>query len=291
MSKRSADTFAGHESVPPGALPFFVPGAKRVRSGRGCPPSPSDPLMLQSANSSSSDEINDAGMADQADAVSAHHLTTAPSCSSAAWPGNAGFNTFGVVDCLNVLGIQTPPHCPDARLFLEQLITCMLGCQNGGSVGLAASSTAAGSLGTALWHAFAELNVVLARHFSELPTSMLRGYHSFTRAPRAQLWHRFAASQGAEMSEEHHTAMGCCGMQRWLVLTRFLLEHVLAGCPTASCVMYTIEVPAWLYGWCARWGHPGNNAPLRVLALFAYEAAGAPSPRALYVPCIELAGF
>jgi hypothetical protein len=79
-------------------------------------------------------------------------------------------------------------------------------------------------------------------------------------------------------------------MPRWMAFMGFLLEHVLSSYPTASCVVYTIEVPSWLRTWCARWGHPPNT-PLRVMAVFAYEAAGAPSPRALYVPCIELSGF
>ncbi len=39
----------------------------------------------------------------------------------------------------------------------------------------------------------------MSHHFSSLPTAMLRGYHSFTRAPRAQLWARFALSQGAQV--------------------------------------------------------------------------------------------
>ncbi|GIL79596.1 hypothetical protein Vretimale_12299 [Volvox reticuliferus] len=287
MAKRSAETFAGHESVPTGALPFFVSNAKRVRCSWGsrAPPSPSDPISYYyQANSSSSDDMNDAGATEQADAVSAHHLTTAPSCSSTAWPGGATFHILGSMECLNALGVQPPPHCPFARQFLEQLASCLLGCQLASHGGLSGGSAVAANLGTAFWHAFAELNVLLARHFAELPTSMLRGYHSFTRAPRGQLWQRFLASQGAEMCEGMHV-----GLPGWLAMTRFLLEYVLAAHPTASCVVYTIEVPPWLRTWCARWNHPGN-APLRVLAVFAYEAVGTPSPRALYVPCVEFAG-
>ncbi|GLI68168.1 hypothetical protein VaNZ11_012508 [Volvox africanus] len=287
MAKRSAETFAGHESVPPGALPFYTSNAKRVRSSWGSRASPS-PFGLTSyqcqANSSSSDDMNDPGATEQADAVSALHLTTVPSCSSTAWPG-ATSQILGTMDYLSVLGIQAPPYCPDACQFLEHLATCLVRCQLAGNGGLSLSSAVAASLGTVMWHAFAELNVLLARHFAELPTSMLRGYHSFTRAPRGQLWQRFSASQGAEMCEGMHA-----GLPGWLAMTRFLLEHVLAAHPSASCVVYTIEVPPWLRAWCARWNHPGN-APLRVLAVFAYEAAGATSPCALYVPCVELAGY
>ncbi|EFJ45898.1 hypothetical protein VOLCADRAFT_105783 [Volvox carteri f. nagariensis] len=287
MAKRSAEIFANHESVPAGALPFFVPSTKRIRSeGCGAPPSPSDPLNYHYQTlSSSSDEMNDANAADQAEAVSAHHLAAAPCCSYVPWHAGAGFQGIGSMEYLTTLGIKTPPDCLDARRFLEQLAGCLLGCQLASSDRASNTGVVGASLGTALWHSFAELNVLLARQFSELPTSMLRGYHSFTRAPRAQLWFRFAASQGGEMCEEMQA-----GMPGWLVLMRFLLEHILAPYPTASCVMYTIEVPPWLRTWCARWGQ-GSNTPLRILALFAYEAAGTPSPRTLYVPCIETAGF
>jgi hypothetical protein len=156
MTKRSADTFAGHESVPPGALPFFEPGAKRVRSagGYGNPPSPSDPLTSQyQMHSPSSDEMSDIGATDQADAVSAHHLATcAPSCSSAPWVGGAVQPAAGMVDCLGALGMSIPPHCQDARQFLDQLANCLLmGAQITIPGSMAANTAIAASLGTPLW--------------------------------------------------------------------------------------------------------------------------------------------
>ncbi|GFR49313.1 hypothetical protein Agub_g11336 [Astrephomene gubernaculifera] len=289
MTKRNAETFASHESVPPGAVPFFAPSAKRI-CGRGelrglVPPSPSDTLAEQRTLSSSSDEMSDAceaGASDPAFVNSAHWL--AASAASCSYADRTQATTLHPLPTsqqqLALLGVLTPPSCLDAQRFLEHLADCMLSYQRSSS-SCAAGAGAGESLGTALWHAFAELNVVMARHFSELPTSMLRGYHSFTRAPRAQLWERVAASPGAQSGAECYQ-----GLPWHLALMRHLLEHVLGAYPSASCVLYTIEVPQWLRGWCARWGHPGAG-PMRVLALFAFDASGSPSPRVLYIPCAE----
>ncbi|KAG2424363.1 hypothetical protein HXX76_014572 [Chlamydomonas incerta] len=205
---------------------------------------------------------------------------------------------------LSALGCLAPPAEPESHRFLLQLAQVWQDFAAQAQRFGAPSNTPviicpAACVGTPYWLAFAELNSLFARHFSELPTSMLRGYHSFTRSPRAQLWARFAASQGAAPGTEATFCLA--GGRPHAVLTRFLLEHVLAaatgpaaaagagaganGFPTASLVTYTLEVPDWLRCWCARWGQP-PAAPLRVLALFAYEADGARCPRVLYVPVV-----
>ena len=40
------------------------------------------------------------------------------------------------------------------------------------------------------WQAFAEMNQLLENYFASLPTSALRGYHSFTRCSKAAMWSR-----------------------------------------------------------------------------------------------------
>ncbi|KXZ55501.1 hypothetical protein GPECTOR_2g1050 [Gonium pectorale] len=219
--------------------------------------------------------------------VASHHLVHAASGSAQEWAG-ADASACLHDPHLAVLGLLTPPACPEARQFLQHLVTAMRadGQLAGSSSDGHYRSAPAQCLGTALWHALAELNTLLAQHFSGLPTSMLRGYHSFVKAPRAQLWARFAASQGAQ---GHEAAFGRDGGPSHAMLLRFLLEHVLEAYPSASAVVYTIEVPHWLRGWCARWGHPGHG-PIRVMALFAYRDNGAlppSSPRVLYIPCAE----
>ncbi|PNH03764.1 hypothetical protein TSOC_010138 [Tetrabaena socialis] len=197
MSKRRAESIADHESVPPGAVSFFVPNtAKRLRAARTAkgapawehqPPSPRGPgdeMLTEDVSGDYSDVYSDV---DHDLAVSAHHLAGAP-CLRA--PQHTP---------LSALGILSPPGDPDAQLFLEQLVSCMQAhvtrCQVLGHTSAAFSSQqSAAYIGTPFWHAVAELNVLLSRHFTALPTSMLRGYHSFTRAPRAQLWGRLAAS-------------------------------------------------------------------------------------------------
>lgn len=87
----------------------------------------------------------DAG--DQVEAVSPHHLTAASSCNSSVFLAGGAAQVIQLVDPLHALGVRTPPHCADARQFLEQLTRCLLNCQCNINV----ISTVAASLGTAFW--------------------------------------------------------------------------------------------------------------------------------------------
>ncbi|KAG2501780.1 hypothetical protein HYH03_000280 [Edaphochlamys debaryana] len=268
-------TLARHESVPEGALPFFIPSAKRAR----CPGSPrchAEQLLDHAESLPSSDDERMCDGEPVAVATGAHVAAQSPAVFR---PQPDPVRQLQPQ--LASLGMLCAPACEDATAFLLTLADSLAaaGCSSSGaSAGLA-------HIGTPAWHSIAELNVLMARHFSSLPTSMLRGYHSFTRQPRAQLWSRFAQSQGAPPGHEASFGLGP-GTPLQVSLTRVLLEHVLSPCPTASCVVYTMEVPAWLRPWAARWGYPAR-APLRVLAVFAYPGADNAAPRVLYVPMAQ----
>ncbi|KAG2452454.1 hypothetical protein HYH02_002696 [Chlamydomonas schloesseri] len=289
------------------------------------PPSPTCHFdaSLAHAASCSSDEMSDVA----SEGGSAPGFANLASSASASVPLDAELLNPDSTADLSALGCLSPPAEPESHRFLLQLARVWQDFAAQAQRFGAPSTTPviicpAACVGTPFWLAFAELNSLFARHFSTLPTSMLRGYHSFTRAPRAQLWARFAASQGAPPGTEATFCLA--GGRPHAVMTRFLLEHVLAaatssssgagpsscssgvqalsgpvtagqvpapapvqgGYPTASLVTYTLEVPDWLRCWCARWGQP-PAAPLRVLALFAFEADGARSPRVLYVPVVS----
>lgn len=132
----------------------------------------------------------------------------------------------------------------------------------------------------------ADLNIILQAQFQALPSSALKGYHSLTRAPRAQLWSRFVfAMAGAAAGDGYGHNCGPLHAQ----MLRVLLERALASYAEAQLVQYTFVMPTWLHGWAQKWGW--GRAAMTVLALHAF----APGPdhqqhavRVIYIPCFDL---
>lgn len=176
------------------------------------------------------------------------------------------------------------PGGPEVQQFLQRLTrsthSFLDSCAQHGSTSLVGSVHAAeASFSEAMWHCFAELNLLMDGHFNALPTSALRGYHSFTKAPRAQLWARFAASQGGQ-DGDHAFGRGSGPLHVQLVL--FLLERALYCYPDLQIIKYSVAVPPWMHAWCSRWG-PGRDGQLHMYALHAYTPCGTQT-RVLYVP-------
>ncbi|KAF6263610.1 hypothetical protein COO60DRAFT_1667177 [Scenedesmus sp. NREL 46B-D3] len=92
------------------------------------------------------------------------------------------------------------------------------------------------------WQSFAELNALMGQCFHKLPSGSLRGYHRAATAPAPVVYN-----------------------PRHLQLVRFLLEWVMPSAPDASLTEYTIEVPAWMVGYAARWGWGQGSIKLLVL--------------------------
>jgi hypothetical protein len=127
----------------------------------------------------------------------------------------------------------------------------------------------------ALWACVAELNAAAGPNFAALPTTALRGLHSFSRAPKANLLAAFcqAGAGGASTSVPP------------LCLLSYVLSEVFHTYELVGLVRYELAAPAWLAPWAARWrlGGGAGGGDVAVLALTPFSACGAAHPT-LFLP-------
>lgn len=160
----------------------------------------------------------------------------------------------------------------EVTLFLDRLV-------QGTTPALLSQRTS--GLNDAVWQCFAELNLAVERNFSSLPAQTLKGYHSFTRSSRAQLWVRFATSQG--LSDAQAAAGPIPHLPLHLQLVAFILEAAFGAYPEATIIKYTFSLPPWLTGWAARWGY--GSPDITLLAMQAYDGHSLNHPaRTVFVP-------
>lgn len=188
------------------------------------------------------------------------------------------------------LGV-VPGGADAAEVFLQRLARSLGGSLADGSPvhGSPTGSAllaALPALDNPVWRCFAELNILLEQHWQSMPSAILRGYHSFTRNPKATLWARFAHALGgyhvSDLRETRPLHMQMVG---------FVLDSVFRSYAEAGIVVYTFRLPDFLLPWAHRWGY--QAAELTVFAVSAYAPDGSMSPdmpsdappvRRLFVP-------
>lgn len=129
-----------------------------------------------------------------------------------------------------------------------------------------------------LLDASAELDAALQPHWHTVPASSLKGYVSLTRCDRASLWRKFEPAAPALLACcDAASASAACLLARLLLLD--CSERALGGKavrPLACLTKFTLELPAWMAGWGARWGL-GHGREVSVLLVTAYGAASSSS--------------
>lgn len=118
------------------------------------------------------------------------------------------------------------------------------------------------------WPCFLELNAVLQQCFQNLPTSAIKGYHSFTRTNKQRVAERFYSAYGPDRVPTTNA---------WGVVSSFphivmhLLETELINCSEAAVYVYRVTVPDWMLSWCLRWGFRTDVASFA--AVHGYSAS------------------
>uniref|UniRef100_A0A7R9V4N8 Uncharacterized protein n=1 Tax=Chlamydomonas euryale TaxID=1486919 RepID=A0A7R9V4N8_9CHLO len=187
--------------------------------------------------------------------------------------------------------LTAPAGLPGASHEVVQWLQALARSHN------AAAALTEANLNDQTWHCFAEFNLLFDAHFAATPTSALRGYHSFTRMNKALLVERFLLSHGqhaagcaaaaAAGAAPLFSGPGPVPLQARMVA--FVLTKVFTSYPEAAVARYSLEAPAWLLPWCARWGlRPCADGTVTVTAVHAYPAGGSGAPvRVIYVPSFE----